>query len=274
MMRVARWTGWVWLLLAFCLWAPGMARAMDVPALQGRVTDLTATLTSEERAALEGKLAALEQAKGSQLAVLLVDSTAPESIEQFSIRVAESWRLGRRGVDDGVLLLVAKADRALRIEVGYGLEGAIPDAVAKRVIEEFILPHFREDRFAMGVEAGVDRLIGLIQGEPLPPADAQSEEDDSWFPVIMLLALVGGALLRAALGPFLGASLTAGATFIAVWWFVGGWLIALVLAFIIFVSVLSGGRGYRAGGGGGGFSGGGFSGGGGGFGGGGASGRW
>ncbi|MEO6147002.1 MAG: TPM domain-containing protein, partial [Sulfuriferula sp.] len=133
---------WLATLIALlCLYSASAVLAeVPVPALKARVTDLTNTLTAAQAASLEQQLSDLEKRKGSQLAVLIVPTTAPEAIEQYSIRVAEAWKLGRKGVDDGVLMLVAKNDRTLRIEVGYGLEGVIPDAIAKRVIAETIVP--------------------------------------------------------------------------------------------------------------------------------------
>src|SRR5574340_907947 len=122
-----------------------------VPPLKSRVTDLTGTLSANEAVQLEQKLAAFEEKKGSQIAVLIVPTTQPETIEQYAIRVAEAWKLGRKGVDDGVLLLIAKNDRTLRIEVGYGLEGVLPDAIAKRIIDELIVPAFRQGDFAAGL---------------------------------------------------------------------------------------------------------------------------
>jgi len=183
-----------------------------VPPLQSRVTDLTGSLDEATRASLENRLRELEQAKGSQIAVLLVPTTQPESIEQFGLGVAETWKLGRKGVDDGVLLLVAKDDRALRIEVGYGLEGAIPDAVAQRVIEESIVPRFREGDFSGGVEAGAQALIRLVEGEALPPApgaDAGVSGDDALSLAMMFIFVVGG-ILRALFGALIGAAVAGG----------------------------------------------------------------
>ena len=134
-----------------------------------RVTDLTSTLDAGQIQALEAKLAAFESRKGSQIAVLLVPSTQPETIEQYGIRVVDSWKLGRKGVDDGVLLLIAKDDRKLRIEVGYGLEGALNDATAKRIVSEIIGPDFKRGEFYAGIDAGVDAIIKVVEGEPLPP---------------------------------------------------------------------------------------------------------
>ncbi len=136
---------------------------------KSRVTDLTGTLSANEAAQLEQKLAAFEAKKGSQIAVLIVPTTQPETIEQYSIRVADAWKLGRKGIDDGAVLLIAKQDRTVRIEVGYGLEGVLPDAIAKRIIEETIVPKLRQGNFAGAIDAGIDKMIGVIQGEPLPP---------------------------------------------------------------------------------------------------------
>ncbi|MGZ4959462.1 MAG: TPM domain-containing protein [Methylomonas sp.] len=256
---------------------------VPVPKLERRVTDLTSTLSAEQQAALEQRLAAFESQKGSQIAVLIVPTTQPEDIEQYSIRVVEQWKLGRKGVDDGVLILVAKNDRATRIEVGYGLEGTIPDAQANRIVEDIMIPHFRSGDFAGGINAGVDSLIGLIQGEPLPAPKPTGTSNglDRYFPMLFLAALVGGGILRALLGEFMGGLANGGMVGILVWLLGGGLIFALGLAFLAFLFTLGNGRGFRGGFGGGfggssggGFGGGGFSGGGGGFGGGGASGKW
>lgn len=146
-----------------------------VPELKSRVTDLTATLSSTDIARLDQKLATFENEKGSQIAILIVPTTQPESIEQYSIRVVEHWQLGRRKVDDGALLIVAKNDRALRIEVGYGLEGVLPDARAKQIIEQIIIPQFKNNNFSLGIEAGVDAMLRLIQGESLPLPTAKKK---------------------------------------------------------------------------------------------------
>ena len=265
--------------LALCL-VLGLGQAwaqVPVPVLKSRVTDLTGTLDAASRQSLETRLAQLEQAKGAQLAVLLVPTTQPETIEQFSLRVAETWKLGRKGVDDGVLLLVAKNDRTLRIEVGYGLEGAIPDAVAKRVIAEAITPRFKQGDFPGGIQAGVDALSRLIQGEPLPEPKA----DFSWLSTMSLDDILGvtalfvfivGGMLRAIFGTFLGALLAGLVAFFG-GWLLGSWVVGLFAGFIVFFLTLVGVSFISGGGGGGGF-GGGFGGGGGGFGGGGASGSW
>lgn len=276
-----------------CL-ALGIAWAqVAVPPLTARITDLTGTLTREQQAGLERMLQEFEARKGSQLAVLLVPTTAPEAIEQFSLRVAEQWKVGRKKVDDGAILVVAKDDRTLRIEVGYGLEGALNDATANRIIRELIVPRFREGDFYGGINAGLDRMMRVIDGEPLPePAKSAPRAQGDLFgmlPVLLILALVVGAALRAMLGRFLGASATGGAVGFLAWMLAGALAIAVgagVLAFLFTLIGGGGGRRYYGGlpggvfgggglGRGGGWgSGGGFRGGGGSFGGGGASGRW
>lgn len=249
-----------------------------VPSLEHRVTDLTKTLSDEQQSILENRLAAFEQQKGSQIAVLIVPSTQPEDIAQYSIRVVEQWRLGRKSVDDGVLMLLAKNDRTTRIEVGYGLEGVIPDAVAKRIIEEIMIPRFRQGDFAGGINAGVDRLVGLIQGEPLPEPQATDIEDsrlNKYFSLLFVLAIAGSFILRAIFGQFLGGLINGSLVGLVVWLLGAGLILALFIGFMAFLFTQSSGRGGTGGFGGGGFSsGGGFSGGGGGFGGGGASGSW
>jgi len=255
-----------------------------VPPLTARVTDLTGTLTREQQAGLERMLQEFEARKGTQLAVLLVKTAAPEAIEQYALRVAEQWKVGRKKVDDGAILVIAKDDRTLRIEVGYGLEGVLNDATASRIIREIIVPRFREGDFYGGINAGLERMIRLIDGEPLPePArSAPGGGLMQLLPVLLVVALVGGAILRAVLGRFLGAAATGGAVGFLAWMLAGAVAIALIAGVLAFIFTLGGGGGmgrrYYGGfpGGGIGFprGGGGFRGGGGSFGGGGASGRW
>ncbi len=277
-MKSASWLDWAVFCcgLIFCL-PCGAADPVAVPALKARVTDLTHTLSADAVQSLEAKLALFESAKGSQFAILIVPTTQPETIEQYGIRVADAWKLGRKGSDDGILLLVAKDDRVVRIEVGYGLEGVIPDVVAKRVIEEVITPRFKSGDLAGGLDAGVDRLMALVNGEALaPPAQnnrlSQSVDGGLLFalflPVIFVLQI-----LRAIFGPLGAALVAAGLGFLG-GWFLGGIGLGLIVAMVGFVLAFLGvgrgvgGGGWNSGGGGG------FSGGGGGFGGGGASGRW
>ena len=265
------------LLLAFgaaLVWAQ-----VPVPALLHRVTDLSATLSGEQAAALENRLAAFEAKTGSQIAVLIVPTTQPEDIAQFGIRVADTWKVGRKKVDDGVILIVAKDDRALRIEVGYGLEGAIPDAVAKRVIAETIVPHFQAGDFAGGIDAGVAQLMKLIQGEALPPPDNAEEIDGDLFGLLVVGGVVAGFALSMMINRPTAAGIAAlGSGAMGAWW-IGLTPLLLFAVLFVFGAVAGGFRG-RGGGwssGGGGFGGGGggsWGGGGGGFGGGGASGSW
>jgi uncharacterized protein len=273
-------------------WPLAAAALVPVPPLEHRVTDLTATLDAAALATLEGRLTAIEARKGSQIAVLIVPTTEPEAIEQYAIRVAEAWQLGRKDVDDGVLLLVAKEDRALRIEVGYGLEGSIPDAIAKQIVADVITPYFRSGDFAGGISAGVEALVRVIDGEPLPPPDRawkpEASKFESAFVALLVIAGVFGTLLRSALGRVFGSALTGGVAGFVVWLILGTAVFAIIAGVIAFALTLGGGPGAgRRGGWGGGFpgggfprgggsfgGGGGFRGGGGGFGGGGASGRW
>lgn len=271
-------------LLAFCLLllVSGNLRAelAPIPALKTRVTDLTQTLNPEQQSQLESKLAAFEQEKGSQIAVLIVPTTAPEGIEQFSIRVVDSWKLGREKQDDGVLLLVAKDDRKMRIEVGYGLEGAIPDLIAKRIISEIITPYFKRGDFYGGIDQATNQLMRLISGEQLPaPQQARSAGGQLWDMLYFVLigAFVIGGILRAIFGKFFGGVLNGGLIGLLIWVFGGGLIIAIVLALLAFLLTFIGpsGLAYVGGMGGGyGRSGGWSGGGGGGFGGGGASGSW
>jgi len=258
-----------------------------VPDLTARVTDETGTLTAEQRANLEQRLKAFEAQKGSQISVLIVPTTQPETIEQYSMRVVEQWKLGRKSVDDGVLLIVAKNDRSLRIEVGYGLEGALNDATSNRIINETIVPRFRQGDFYGGITAGVDSIMRVVNGEPLPAARERRDEHrgvGQLLPVLFVLTVVAGGVLRSILGRFPGAVVTGGAIAVLAWLLSGAILVAVVAGAIALVFTLLGsGMGAYVGGrfiGGrsGGFGGGSnrdiFRGGGGGFGGGGASGRW
>lgn len=270
------------ILLLLCLLPLTAQAEIAVPPLAGRVIDLTGTLTAEQRAALESRLQQFEAQKGSQIAVLMVPTTQPEDIAQYSIRVVDQWKLGRKKVDDGVLLLIAKDDHALRIEVGYGLEGVLPDVIAKRIVADDIAPHFKQGNFYDGIVAGVTRIISVIQGEPLPAPQAAVNSSgisalEHYFPFLLFGALIGGAILRSLLGTLPGALVNGGLISFVVFLLGGSLLFAALLGFMAFVFALGGGRRWGGGGGGysgGGFGGGGFSGGGGGFGGGGASGRW
>lgn len=259
------------------------AEEVAIPALTARVTDLTGTLTAEQRSTLEARLQALEAQKGSQIAVLMLPTTQPETIEEYGIRVVEQWKLGRKKIDDGVLLLIAKDDRKLRIEVGYGLEGALPDAIAKRIVAEDISPHFKQGDFYGGIVAGITRIDAVIQGEALPAPQQQADGESSmegYLPFLIFIALISGAILRSIFGTFPGALINGGIVGLATMMLGGGLLIAIIFGIVaFFFALIKGGRngGFGSGGWGGGgsfSSGGGFSGGGGGFGGGGASGDW
>lgn len=279
---------WGSLLLCLLFMADAAFALVPVPPLQARVTDLTGTISAEQKASIQEELRLFEASQGSQIAVLIVPTTQPEAIEQYGIRVVEEWKLGREAADDGALLLIAKDDRALRIEVGYGLEGALNDATAKRIIAEIITPYFRNGDFFEGIQAGVQAMMKVVEGEPLPaPTPARDQEDGlaSILPGVFFCAFVLGQMFRGMAGTFPSA-LGAGAVSAGVIWLVTGFALgALLFGFVLFailmLSGLGGGRGLGAGGyyaggglGGGSGGGGGFSSGGGGFGGGGASGRW
>jgi uncharacterized protein len=284
--------------LALLLGALAVRADVAIPPLTARVTDLTGTLSGEAVTRIETKLANLEAKKGSQLAVLIVPTTQPEEIEQFGIRVVDAWKLGRKGVDDGAILIVAKNDRRVRIEVGYGLEGALPDAIANRIITETITPHFKLGDYDGGVEAGVDQMISVVNGEPLPEPDRKWEHPSGLghlLPLLLVVVFVGSGVLRALFGRLFGSIATGGLAGVVAWALshllpigVGAGVVAFLFAMLAgsasrgwsagrgwgggFGGGLGGGFG--GGGFGGGGGGGGFGGGGGGGGGGGASGSW
>lgn len=293
-----------WWTLTICLvallWAAGSGAhaqgVLPVPALSARVIDQTATLSHEQAAALEARLAAFEAQAGPQIVVLIVDSTLPEDIAAYAQRVADSWKIGRRDVGDGLLLVVAKADRRVRIEVAKALEGAVPDLAARQIIEQQIQPRFRNDDYAGGLGGAIDALMARIGGEGLPaPSGRQSQErefgpDEPLFLFFIAVPFFGFVLTR-ILGRPLGVLGTSGGAGWVAWWLTTNLLYALgagvfALLILLFLYGSKGGLGRGGGswignggysGGGGGFSsgGGGFSSGGGGdFGGGGASGDW
>ena len=263
---------------------------VPVPPLQARLTDLTGTLTAEQQAGLEQSLRAFEAKKGTQIAVLIVPSTKPEEIEQYALRVVEQWKLGRKKVDDGALLLIAKDDRTLRIEVGYGLEGVLNDATAKRIVSEVITPPLKQGDYFGGVSAGIDQMIRVIDGEPLPEPKRGTaglpvgQNIGQLLPVLFVVALLVGGVLRKTLGRIPGALVTGGLLGLAGWFLAGALLAAALAGGAAFLITLLGvgmgrhggmyGGGFYGGMGGGRSGGGGFGGGGGGFGGGGASGRF
>jgi uncharacterized protein len=280
------------LVLAFAGF-PSANADQPVPELRSPVTDLTGTLSQAEAAALEAKLRTFEARKGAQVAVLVVRTTEPETIEQYARRVLDVWKLGRKDIDDGALLLVAVDDHDVRIETQYGLEGVLSDAISSRIIRETIVPQFKAGNFGDGIASGIDRMLAVIDGEPLPPPEPEWKQQrwQDGLPVLFILPIVLAGILRAIFGRFLG-SVGTGAVMGVIAWFITALLPlaigAAVLGFLIALIAgsgpgrwMSGGRGGWGGGGwgggGGGWSsggGGGWSGGGGGGGGGGASGRW
>ena len=272
---------------------------LPVPALSARVIDQTGTLGESDRSAMEQRLAEIEQKEGSQLVVLMVASTAPEDIASFANRVGNTWKIGRREVGDGVLIVVAKNDRKMRIEVAKTLEGAIPDLAAAHIIDQAMKPRFRSGDFAGGLNAAIDQLAARIAGEPLPKPEAGGSgkiSGSTWLDIgvpILFVALGAGQLLSALLGKRVGALLLGGASGVAIFVLSASILASLMAAIVAMLYVLfttGGGISPRIGGGGrgggsssggfswgdgGSFSDGGFSSGGGGdFGGGGASGDW
>jgi uncharacterized protein len=284
----------LWLMLAMALLSPALLHAADaVPKLARHVTDLTGTLTAEQVDQLDTHLVALEKTKGAQLVVLMVGSTAGQDIESYSLAVAEANKVGRKGTDDGVLLLIAKDDRRVRIEVGYGLEGAIPDAATARIVREYIAPKFRSNDYFGGISDAVGALTLLINGEPLPPPVQGSPAEERSGPGLqtgLMIGVFAALFLRSVFGrarPWmrapLGAVLIGGLLWLLI--SVGAGILGALIGGVLMLlpgsvgrSIGSGGWGGFGGGGwgggSGGSSGGGFSGGGGSFGGGGSSGSW
>jgi uncharacterized protein len=280
----------LWLALLFA--GAGIAQAqIALPSFDGLVIDETGTLTAAQQSSLDEKLTAFQARKGTQVALLIVPTTQPETIEQFGVRLAEAWKIGRKGVDDGAILIVAKDDRTLRIEVQYGLEGVLTDITSSRIINDTIVPLFRQGDFFAGVNAGLDQMLKVIDGEPLPAPDQAWKNDGApSLPIPMLL--VGGFVAMGFLRPLLGRVPAAGVVGLGggglVYWMTSHLLQALGAGALVFVLAMFIGFGGMGRGGGrvfrdmgrGGF--GGFGGGGGGFGGGmggrggggGASGRW
>ena len=293
----AKATRWLLFLALFPLVAHAL---IAVPPLQGHLTDLTKTLSAEQALAIEQSLTTFENRKGTQIAILILPSTGPEPIEPFSMRVAEQWKIGRKRQDDGVILVIAKADRAVRIEVGYGLEGVLTDLHSQRIISDIILPHFKQNDFYGGITAGIADITGKIDGEPIPGSASGKSAPSvapigtqigalggiAGLPMILIGALLIGGVLRLIFGRIPGALLTGILVTLIAWFVIGALFFAVVAGTValgltlwgggllgIAARLLAGGRGGGRGGGGG-FGGGGFRGGGGGFGGGGGSGRW
>jgi uncharacterized protein len=288
--------------------APSLSNALDVPPLRGRVNDYAKLLPQERALALEAQLEKFEQETGHQIAVLTIPSLEGDSLEDFSIRVAETWKIGKKGFDNGAILLIVRDDRRLRIEVGYGLEGVMPDAIASRIIREVITPRFRSGDYAGGIEAGTEAILKVTRGEPLPerarPAPGRTaSEGASLHNILMITAMLALFIGLTRRRLFSGALGGAASGLLTTLFASGG------LGFVLFPALVVGallgavgaalgtgtagnqwvGRprsrrgdwgggvfpgGYGGGGFGGGGGGGGFSGGGGGFGGGGASGSW
>src|SRR5438874_5757872 len=230
------------LALVMC-WAVAAAADVAVPPLSGRVVDQTGTLSSGDISSLTQTLKNLEARKGSQLAVLIVPTTEPETIEQFSIRVAEAWKIGRKKIDDGALMVVAKNDRHLRIEVGCGLEGALTEATTKRIIDEDITPRFKSGDFAGGISAGVNRMIRVVDGEKLPAAEPPHWQPPNLLnhidPIFALFVLFGfGALMRNLLGALLGATVTGCIVGALAWYVSGSFAAALLATIMVFMMAL------------------------------------
>src|SRR5882672_10809833 len=227
-------------LLALLLcWASVALAVVAVPPLVGRVLDQTGTLSSGDVASLNRTIRNFEARKGSQIAVLIVPTTDGEAIEQFSLRVAEAWKIGRKKIDDGAVLVIAKNDRHLRIEVGYGLEGALTDVTTKRIIDEEITPKFKSGDFAGGVSDGINRMIGLIDGEKLPTPEPEHWRNTGSFdptellnPFLIIPVLLFGGVMRRMLGRPVG-SVVAGGLVTLVAWFLVGSLVAALLAGLV-----------------------------------------
>lgn len=283
------------LILSLLAWAACGQGLLPVPALSGHVVDQTATLSDAQRQALEGRLAGFESSNGAQVVVLLVATTQPEDIASYANRVGNAWKIGRKGIGDGLLLIVAKNDHKLRIEVAKSLEGAIPDLAAKQIIDSALTPRFKQGDYAGGIDAGVDQILALIKGEALPSPNVSGSANAGaagdlfeWQNLLVFLffgVLLGGRIARSLLGNKLGALLTGVIVGVIVKLATTSLLIGVVAAIVATVFTLVsnlarggggggtfGGGGWDSGssGGGGGFS----SGGGGDFGGGGASGDW
>jgi uncharacterized protein len=291
-----RWLGCVCLVLAWLAW-PVFAQVPVLP-LTARVMDQTGTLTAAQRQVLDDKLAAFERERGSQVVVLMVPTTQPEDITDFTQRLGDAWKIGRRDVGDGVLLVVAKDDRRMRIATAKAVEGALPDLLARRIIDQAIAPQFRQGDYAAGLNAGADMILAALRGENLPLPEQQgqfSDEEGIWVDLLVFLGIAVpliGAVLRRMLGSRLGSVVAGGAVgFIAwnitglLWVGMAAGLFAVLMSLFIaqLPAIPATGRGSRHGGWGGGHGGwgggsgggGGFrSGGGGNFGGGGASGGW
>jgi uncharacterized protein len=266
-------------------WA-GAQGVLPVPPLTAPVIDQTDSLDAIQLKGLQDKLMAFEQKSGTQIAILMVPTTLPEDISSYANRVGNAWKIGRKEVGDGVLVVVAKNERRVRIEVAKTLEGAIPDLAARQIIDEAITPNFRKDDYAAGLHAAVDQLSARITGEALPapkgPARTSGPGFD-WMDTAIFLFIavpVVGGLLRSMFGRKLGSLVTGGGVGALALFLTSSLVIAAIAAFIaLMFSLLSGGFGgmgtrQRGGWGGGPYIGGWGDGGGGSWGGGGAGGGW
>jgi uncharacterized protein len=233
-------------LLALLLcWASVALAVVAVPPLVGRVVDQTGTLSSGDVESLNQTIRSFEARKGSQIAVLIVPTTDGEAIEQFSLRAAEAWKIGRKKIDDGTMLVIAKNDRHLRIEVGYGLEGALTDVTTKRIIDEEITPKFKSGDFAGGVSAGVNKMIRVIDGEKLPVPEPPHwkntglfDVSDMFNPFLLIPVFLFGGLMRSMLGRLVGSVVSGGVVTLIAWFLFGSLIAALIAGVIGFVFVL------------------------------------
>ena len=262
------------LLITFTVlsFAPYSYAQQAIPSLNARVVDKTATLTSSQIETLDQVLKDFEGRKGSQIVVLMVPTTYPESIEQYSIRVAQEWRVGRKKIDDGAILVVSKSDRRLRIEVGYGLEGILTDATSKKIIDQIISPRFKENNYYQGIFDGINALISVIESESLPEIKTNEFLDPAYFPYTfsfwVVVSLILSKILTLLVGRLTSSLITGSLVSLFFWLMYGAVSIALFAGLMSFIISLIGigfilNGSNRYGGGGGGT-----------FGGGGASGRW
>ena len=262
-----------WVAVLLVAWTAGVAAQVAIPPAAAHVVDQAGALDPGQAAALDARLAGFEREHGAQVVVLIVPTTAPETIEQYGIRVADQWKLGRRGVDDGVILLLAMQDRAARIEVGYGIEGTLPDATAHRILAEDMAPRLQAGDVAGAVTAGVDRILAVVSGTPLPPPrDDEDARSRTTLVTVAMASVAIGGLLRRLMGRPRAAALTGGGAGLLAAWLAGSWAVGLLAGAIAAALAFTGVFGWLPWSSGGGGSS--FRGRGGGFGGGGASGRW
>jgi uncharacterized protein len=233
------------ILALLVFWAASALAMVAVPPLVGRVVDQTGTLSSGDVASLNQTIRNFEARKGSQIAVLIVATTDGEAIEQFSLRAAEAWKIGRKKIDDGAMLVIAKNDRHLRIEVGYGLEGALTDVTTKRIIDEDITPKFKSGDFAGGVSAGINRMIRVIDGEKLPAPEPPHwqhtglfDVSDMFNPLLLIPVFLLGGVMRSMLGRLVGSAVSGGVVTLVAWFLFGSLVAAMVAGVIAFVFVL------------------------------------